>query len=92
MNLNKTETKAMWTLKKHGFSWAGDSIFASVSAGKRALTRLSNLGLVEIKDAQPGFLPEYRLSQEGEELLRYVSLSVRPETWSGSRVVDNSRL
>jgi hypothetical protein len=68
---NKTETKAIWTMKKHGFTWAGDSIFANVSSGKRALTRLANLGLAEIKSQEPGFLPEFKLSADGEELIRY---------------------
>lgn len=73
MKLNKNETKAMWTLQKHGFTWAGDSIFANVASGRRVLTRLGRLGLAEIKEALPGFLPEWKLSAEGEDFLRYVS-------------------
>ena len=72
--LNKVETRAMWIMQKHGFTWAGDNIFRNVSAGKRALTRLCNLGLAELKrDPEPGFLPEIKLSAEGEDFLRYAS-------------------
>lgn len=73
MKLNRTETKAMWTMEKHGFTFAGDSIFNSVSAGKRVLTHLVNLGMVEVKSELPGFLPEFRLSAQGAEFLKYVS-------------------
>ncbi len=85
MTLNKTETRAIWTMQKHGFTWAADTIFSTLAVGRRALNRLVKLGLAEIKSEEPGFLPEYRLSQQGEELLRYVSLSVRPEVWMGAR-------
>lgn len=77
LGLNSTESKAAWTMYKHGFSWAGDNIFKSVKAGKRALRKLEKLGIAKVKDIEAilqGWQPEFILTDEGRAWLTEMQL------------------
>lgn len=68
--MNKTESKAIKTAVKSGFTFVGDSIFSTYTQGKRALNSLVRAGYLEATTDKEG-RTEYTPTEAARYFVQY---------------------
>lgn len=67
--MNATQTAAVKSAVKHGFTFSGDSFFKSYRAGKAAISALVAKGYLDVKTNEYGI--EYVPTNKAQDFVKY---------------------
>ena len=67
--MNATQTAAVKSAVKHGFTFTSDSFFKSYRAGKTAISALVSKGYLEAKTNEHG--TEYVPTEKAQDFVKY---------------------
>jgi hypothetical protein len=87
--MNAMQAKAIKTAVKSGFTYAGDSIFTSLRAGKAVINALVSGGFLEFE--ANGFGGQYVPTSKARDFVAYGPHSVSPTQREGERHGSTSR-